>query len=134
MKPIAVWMVGFLLLFVGVACVGDGHAASGEEAHLSNAAPSVALTADPAVVFDPESAESTSFVQSIQIKAWDLLLTVVKGITWSVLALIGLYFCLVFLVLFVHITAWFLAQIMGRLAAVGLAVLLIVGCLSLIWY
>jgi len=132
MKAISEWMLVFLLLFSGVAWAGAGHPASGEDASVSSAVPSAALTGEPAVASDAAPAEEPGFVQTIQIKALALLLAVLKGITWGVLALIGLYFCLIFLVFFVHITAWFLAQIMGRIVAVALAAFLIVGCLSLL--
>ncbi len=45
---------------------------------------------------------------------------------------VNLQHILILLVLFVHIAAWLLAQIMRRIVVVGLAVFLVVGCLALL--
>jgi len=133
MKLIGGWVLGFLLLFAGVAWADVGYPASGEEANgASSPERTVALASGVAAAPEPPPVEEPGFWQTTKVKAWDLLLAVLKGITWFALAIVGLYFILIFMVLFVHITAWFLAQIMGRIVAVGLAVLLVVGCMSLL--
>lgn len=132
MKAIIGLMLAVLLLFAGVAWAGAGQPESGNKVGVLIQARSAAVPSDAARGPDAALTEEQGILLKMKAQAWILLLAVLKGVTWTVLAITGLYFCIIFLVLFIHITAWFLAQIMGRIVAVAIAIFLVVGCLALL--